>query len=403
MAAATAAAAALCKIDVPPVANYGVLPPDMLYDIMLLLSADVLCRLRLVCKQWRSLTSDSLFIKAHASRHPLLVATGNRTNEIHVVDFAGNIVRKIRPSQLTGNLQRLFDSLGSRDHKTQLDLFCVEAPHSFAVLNLATGTVAANVLIERWGQKYPYVPTSFVGYVSSTREYKVLLIYHQNFSQYGRCHAQACEVIALGGREKGARTRRLMCNGSVVVDTRSRHAAVVRGVAYFLVDLIASANVRPDSIACFDFTTEAWRPELLPGPLSIRNLAIDEATVHNGTRAFRLAALGGYLVTVDYNLLNRSTDLWFLENLDTSLWTKRYSIRDPPPWDLCLFYLNGVSFPLEVLDDGRIIVWAEYGQVLRAYDPQKGTWDDFSMMKDYNAMGMLQGSLLCSVREVICN
>ncbi|TVU02086.1 hypothetical protein EJB05_52452, partial [Eragrostis curvula] len=396
-------AAAICTVDVPPVANYGVLPPDMLYDIMLLLPADVLCRFRLVCKPWRSLTSDSLFIKAHASRHPLLVATGHRTNEIHVVDFAGNIVRKIRPSQLTSNLQRLFDSLGSRDHNTQLDLFCVESPHSFAVLNLATGTVAANVLIERWGQKYPYVPTSFVGYVSSTREYKVLRIYHQNFNQYGRGHSQACEVIALGGREKSARTRRSRCNGSVVVDTRSRHAAVVGGVAYFLVDLTACANVGPDSIACFDFPTEAWRPELLPGPLSSRNLTIDEATVHNGTRAFRLAALGGYLVTVDYNLLNCSTDLWFLENLDTSLWTKRYSIRDPPPWDQCMFYLNGVNFPLEVLDDGRIIVWAEYGRVLRAYDPQKGTWDDFSMMKDYNAMGMLQGSLLCSVREVICN
>ncbi|TVU15692.1 hypothetical protein EJB05_39227, partial [Eragrostis curvula] len=398
-----AAAAALCKVDVPPVANYGVLPRDMLYNILLLLPADVLCRFRLVCKPWRSLTSDSVFIKAHASRHPLLVGTGHSSGEIHVVDFAGNIVKKICPSQLTSNLQRLFDSLGSRDHNTQLDLFCVEAPHSFAVLNLATGTVAANVLIERWGRRYPDAPTSIVGYVPSTGEYKVLRIHHQSFSQYGRGHAQACEVIALGGKGKGAGTWRLRCNGSVVVDTRSRHAAVVGGVAYFLVDLIACANVRPDSIACFDFTTEAWRPELLPGPLSSLNLTIDEATVHNGTRAFRLAALGGYLVTVDYNLLNRSTDLWFLENMDKPLWTKRYPIGDPAPWDQWLFDLNGVSFPLEVLDDGRIIVWAEDARVLQAYDPQKGTWDDFSTMKDYNAMSMLQGSLLCSVRQVICN
>ncbi|TVU02108.1 hypothetical protein EJB05_52474, partial [Eragrostis curvula] len=393
--------AALCKVDVPPVSNYGVLPPDMLYDIMLLLPADVLCRLRLVCKPWRSLTSDSVFIKAHASRHPLLVAASHSTGEIHVVDLSGNIVKKIRPSQLTS--RRLFDSLGSRDHNTQLDLFGFEATqsnyNSYVVLNLATGTVAANVLLQRWGAKHPYEPTSIVGYVPCTGEYKVLRIHHHLFSQNNSGHTQTCEVIALGGKDKGRWM--LRCNGSIVVETRSRHSAVVGGAVYFLVNTKCTI-VRPDSIACFDLATEAWRTELLPGPVSSLNLSIDEAAVHNGTRIFRLATLGGYLVTVDCNLRNRLTDLWFL---DKSLWTKRYSMRDPPPWNLWLpFNLNEVSFPLEVLSDGRIIVWAEVSRVLRLYDPQKDTWHDLSEMKDYNAMSMLQGSLLSSsVRQVVCD
>ncbi|CAN6339100.1 unnamed protein product [Urochloa humidicola] len=46
-------------------ANYGVLPVDVLYDILLCLPAKELCRLRLVCQSWRSLTSDPLFAKAH--------------------------------------------------------------------------------------------------------------------------------------------------------------------------------------------------------------------------------------------------------------------------------------------------------------------------------------------------
>ncbi|CAL4897534.1 unnamed protein product [Urochloa decumbens] len=59
--------AAIVKIDddddARPLAdgNYGVLPADVLYDILLRLPANHLCRLRLVCRSWRSLTSDPLF------------------------------------------------------------------------------------------------------------------------------------------------------------------------------------------------------------------------------------------------------------------------------------------------------------------------------------------------------
>ncbi|KAL6638459.1 hypothetical protein ACP70R_023954 [Stipagrostis hirtigluma subsp. patula] len=50
-------AAAVVKLDEAPVlaaANYGVLPLDILYDVLLRLPADELCRLRIVCRSWRS-------------------------------------------------------------------------------------------------------------------------------------------------------------------------------------------------------------------------------------------------------------------------------------------------------------------------------------------------------------
>ncbi|CAN6355834.1 unnamed protein product [Urochloa humidicola] len=67
--AAAAAAAA---------ANDGVLPTEILHDIMLRLSIKALYRLRLVCRAWRALTSDPGFAHAHSSRsrHRQLVAAG---------------------------------------------------------------------------------------------------------------------------------------------------------------------------------------------------------------------------------------------------------------------------------------------------------------------------------------
>jgi hypothetical protein len=54
----------------------GVLPLGALYEIFLHLSAKDLCRLRVVCRQWRFLLSDSKFMEAHGARHmrPLIIS-----------------------------------------------------------------------------------------------------------------------------------------------------------------------------------------------------------------------------------------------------------------------------------------------------------------------------------------
>nr|CAB3455970.1 unnamed protein product [Digitaria exilis] len=77
-------------------ANDGLLPADILHEVLLRLPTDELCRLRLVCRSWRSLTSDPIFAKAHSSRHPLLVGINflvGHGREVQFVDTSGNILR----------------------------------------------------------------------------------------------------------------------------------------------------------------------------------------------------------------------------------------------------------------------------------------------------------------------
>ncbi|KAF8731991.1 hypothetical protein HU200_015941 [Digitaria exilis] len=78
----------------PPlaVANDGVLPTDVLRDVLLRLPANVLCRFRLVCRSWRQLTFDPTFAEAHSRRYPLVVTLrvpsrhGRRCFEVQFMD-----------------------------------------------------------------------------------------------------------------------------------------------------------------------------------------------------------------------------------------------------------------------------------------------------------------------------
>ncbi|TKW30981.2 hypothetical protein SEVIR_2G076301v4 [Setaria viridis] len=87
---------------VPAVAasNTGVLHPDAVYEILLRLPAKELCRLRAVCRGWRSLLSDPHLIAAHSARHPgpLIVAGYNpryRDDGVlfDIVDLSGHRAR----------------------------------------------------------------------------------------------------------------------------------------------------------------------------------------------------------------------------------------------------------------------------------------------------------------------
>ncbi|KAF8740938.1 hypothetical protein HU200_013684 [Digitaria exilis] len=80
------------------VANSGGLPMDVLFEVLLRFPTDELCRLRLVCRSWRSLTTDQVFATAHASR--VVDLTGIHTirhgrYEVCVVDLSGNVVKRI--------------------------------------------------------------------------------------------------------------------------------------------------------------------------------------------------------------------------------------------------------------------------------------------------------------------
>ena len=105
------------------------LPPDLLFDVLLRLPAKELCRLRAVCRTWRSLTSDPLFIGAHAARHPLFLANFRDDRaRVHVVDLSGNVVKVIPNPD------------GHQLLPTHLDLACAATvSNSCRVLDPATG------------------------------------------------------------------------------------------------------------------------------------------------------------------------------------------------------------------------------------------------------------------------
>lgn len=125
------------------VANDGNLPTDILFEILVRVPARELCRTSLVCRSWRSLTTDPHFSKAHAARHPLLVCLrtcyNKKASDFQFFDLSGKIVKQIRLPisgyQMNGDL----DLLCAYGHKCQS-----------RVLNVATGAVTTFVGWTKW-------------------------------------------------------------------------------------------------------------------------------------------------------------------------------------------------------------------------------------------------------------
>jgi hypothetical protein len=120
--------------------NISALPLDAMYEILLRLPAKDLCRLRLVCRLWRSHLSDPQFAVAHAAQHPgpLLVAGyavhAGRDVLVEIMDLSGQIVKQVRGVQ------------GDRVVRTSaaVDLVCVKKKHrgsGYRLLNQFNGDI----------------------------------------------------------------------------------------------------------------------------------------------------------------------------------------------------------------------------------------------------------------------
>jgi hypothetical protein len=87
--------------NLAPAVNLGVLPQELLSDILVRLPAKDIGRLRAVCRSWWNLTSDPSFIKAHVASHPaeqFVVASFDGTGDsehIHVMDLSGRVVKRL--------------------------------------------------------------------------------------------------------------------------------------------------------------------------------------------------------------------------------------------------------------------------------------------------------------------
>jgi hypothetical protein len=152
----------------------GVLPTDVLYEVLLRLRA------KEVCRRWRSLTSDP-------------VGLDGDLDEVHVLDLSGNIVKRIRVGH--GFSTSFFNA--------QVDLIiCVGVDGAKAcVLNLATGAVIRLPEQEQImsSKKDVFVPPpGFVlGHVPTTGVYKVLCLNYRIESPNQKICGQACSVLTL--------------------------------------------------------------------------------------------------------------------------------------------------------------------------------------------------------------
>ncbi|RLN07886.1 hypothetical protein C2845_PM11G07510 [Panicum miliaceum] len=253
-------------------ADDGLLPTDVLLEILLRLPADALCRLRLVCRSWRSLTSDPGFANAHAGRHPLITGLDPSRRAVHTQDMSsGNILRRI-----------LVPRQGFDLTTAQPDLVCVSPDHgpSFLLNSVTGGVVATMPKNVGCAAESP----SIIGLVPATGEdYKVLRFHLESMN---RSTVQYCHVVTLGvNRRWRAGPRPPM----IIEWRRSGHRVVMGGVAYFLLGtcLFNSASIGPDSIASFDLATEEWRPTMA-GPLTLSSTKL---LYHKHKHEFRSSTL----------------------------------------------------------------------------------------------------------------
>ncbi|KAL6845677.1 hypothetical protein ACP4OV_024500 [Aristida adscensionis] len=392
--------------------NTGIIPVDAIYEILLRLPAKELCRLRVVCRQWRSLLSNPQFMATHAARHPgpliiagypcfivttvpdhpgLLANTARQNNGIlcEIMDLSGNIIKRVRATW--GEFEYV-DS-------THLDIICTTKENdmiihpnmSFRLVNPANGTV--HTLPEGPAEEHDVdisdcMAMVMFGKVSSTGEYKVLRI----LRNYSFPH-ELCEVLTLDG-SMNARWR-----GTKPPPGRLgiHHRATINGIVYLFLDedYPGEDDVMQKRIASFDLETEEWRA-VLQGPMIrlVHDLAALIAN-HSFTDVVSLAVLNGSLVVVHRASSTMDgpwsrVDLWFLIDFEQSLWVKQHSIRV----NLSVLRKEYNLLPLLVLNDGRIVTYIGIRGLMRIYDPVTCTYTDVAEIGHRPGIGLYTGNLL---------
>ncbi|KAF0908942.1 hypothetical protein E2562_030238 [Oryza meyeriana var. granulata] len=370
--------------------NDGVLPHDLLHDILLRLPARPLCRFRAVCRPWRALLSVPRFADAHVARHPdphFAVVVSGRLNsfgrelvDVYLVDASsGDVVKRVcagrceRPKEVSthGGMVLLVDN-----------------NQMLRVLDPASGAFS---LVPDY-MDHPNNCSFTLGRTASTGEYKALRI-RTDKDIRGERQVICCSVLTLG-RGHLARWRNVP-NPPQTVITERRFVAVVDGVAYFVLSMpYMHDRSGSDWIAAFDLEAEQWQPDLIGGPPETRN----------GGLRVTLAELRGSLVVAQDGHRAATLDLWFLlagsgdGKVGQQHWSKQYTVTMPyhgRPWRLW----EESAEPVVVLDDGRIVFWvwpsnSLRGGVMRVYDPITSGQTDVAAEAKCTHVGVYTGSLL---------
>ncbi|KAK3124702.1 hypothetical protein QOZ80_7BG0590920 [Eleusine coracana subsp. coracana] len=367
------------------------LPADIMHKILESFSARHLCRLRTVCRSWRTFFSDPAFIEDHDTHQKPLVVVGVtgghqiKTLKFVILDLCtGNIVKRVPTCCSWGED---WSKVHVHHHIAVIavDKRCLRL-HRVDLESGAVSVVPNNLQVEHLqdSRSKASCATLVVGR-ASTGEHKALRV-------RGFMCSQFCHVLDLDGdgrhqqqwRETQAPNVPIMGNGTVV-----------KGVAYFLVypssSLLLPVSGRrgfhgPDGIASFDLGTEQWSRTLIHGPLSISN--DDETYNFTSSDMLQLSALNGCLVShAPYHC--DVMDLWFYEGRcpedGRALWCWAYSIER-----------EGINrmVPLWVLDkDGGLVMWDISG-VLWMYDPTNNEFADGGTTDSCVSAGVYTGRLL---------
>ncbi|KAM3280123.1 hypothetical protein ACQJBY_047111 [Aegilops geniculata] len=393
MATATATFHAPLHLPIVGTTNDGILPLDLLYDLLLRLPDKPLCRFRTVCRAWRSLLCHPDFIAAHDHRHPCqrravgVYRYGRTSPSILVLDMdTGLLIKRLCHDGPTHNHGPV-----SPDRAV-----CVQGlDMRLRLLDHVTGAVS--VLTRPAPPRNCVVVSYSLARVASTSEYKVLAVVTQV-----QPRGQVCKILSLTDGQQHWRTTGKPLFGVASPLTKSyttcRETTVVEGVAYFLVvDERVDKNAAADWIMGYHLDSEAWRSAAIQGPA--------------GTLDVGLAGLDGRLVVCHDDRLTR-VQLWSLMDPNQSLWSMLHKIIMPyhtlAGTPLPSRFLKYVEKPLAVLEDGKIVMrmrvksasWSPFpNTVLQFYDPRTGTSTDAARMMDCHDVSIYTCSMLHSGRR----
>ncbi|CAN6209597.1 unnamed protein product [Urochloa humidicola] len=382
------------------------LPQDALYEILVRIPAKDLCRLRAVCRPWRSLLTDPHFIAVHAAYHPEpLIVVGYEARYYgrmlcDIMDLSGRVVKRV----LAGSEYEWVMM------RAQLDLLCVVTDSTLACQLLDPATGAVHILPEGLAAEHAayglgildYSATTAFGLVASTGEYKVLRVLDADAHEHPR---QLYEVFTLdhGNNDQACWRAKQAPPYRCSVELHYTCSVVMDGIVYFLLSDNgwdhSSTAYQPDLVAAsFNLETEEWGA-IIRGPLlsSPADVDVDVSTLYKSWPYLSMAILSGSVVlghsTPSFRKVSPSIDLWFLMDIENGLWVKQHSIQISN-----LYGCRLMVQPLLVLNDGRIILHhvpnIGTSSFLKIYDPGSKTCMDVVNMDHHSAVGLYRGNLM---------
>lgn len=402
-------------VPVPATSDIGVLPMDALREILLRLQAKELCRLRLVCRLWRSLLSDPHFAAPHYARHRavLIIAAykddAGRDVLVDIMDLSGQIVKKVPTME--------GDRAAVRGGGT-LDRVCVrkidDSRSSYRVFNpireevyylpdrlLDPATGAVYRIPDSYAEEHVELASSLItepkylfGQVARTGECKMFrMLFHFSVGIGGRGMFEVCTLNSDNSSSRAAGWRRAAPLEKGIQISRFT-SVVIDGVVYCLCfgphHSITFDNrvTEQDLIFTFDLETEAWGPSIRGPPITFPDDAdlmfyylglpnVKQLTIANLNRS--LAVVHGPAPYVD---------VWILLDFAKGLWVKMYSIQFEK------YTILKPVHPLFVFGDGKIILYKQDHDYLQIYDPRTNTLADLLESKHFSAVARYTGNLL---------